>query len=125
MSSAKSLFRNIFHVTPTRSIFCVETLRNSMKTGIRGGGGGGGCPALAGCPSFGCPTQAAGCPIRAGFARVGLLSSLARKVGAPSFPRFWERVGILVLLMTGAALAQQPITDPAKLQSKTIENMQT
>jgi len=34
-------------------------------------------------------------------------------------------VGILVLLTTGVSLAQQPITEPAKLQSKTVENMQT
>jgi len=78
-----------------------------MKTKIRGGGG-----------------YPVGCPIRAGFARVGLLSSLTRNVGAPPFSRFWERVGVLILLMTGAAIAQQPVTDPTKLQSKTVENMQ-
>ncbi len=33
-------------------------------------------------------------------------------------------MGILVLLMTGAAPAQQAVTDPTKLQSKNVENMQ-
>jgi len=99
-----------------------------MKTRIRGGGGGGGYPIN--------PTEA-GCPIRAGVARVGLFSSLTKNVGAPSFPRSWGRVGVrtlrdasgvlfcaLLLLAAVPLLSQQPITDPAKLQSKTVENMQ-
>ncbi len=55
---------------------------------------------------------------------MGLFLSYFRNLGAPSFPRFWERVGILLLVLTGLALAQPPLTDPAKLQSRTIENMQ-
>src|ERR1017187_4584924 len=39
MRFAKSLFRNNIHITPTRSILCAETVRNSMKTRTRGGGG--------------------------------------------------------------------------------------
>src|ERR1019366_10072579 len=40
MTLAKSLFRNTFRITSTLSILCAETIRNSMKTRIRGGGGG-------------------------------------------------------------------------------------
>src|SRR5450755_471653 len=98
MSSAKSLFRSTFHITATRSILCAENLRNSLKTRIRGGGGGGGY--------FACTPRIVGCPIRASFARVGLF------------------VSALWLVFTVPLLSQHPITDPAKLQSKTIENMQ-
>src|ERR1017187_7736617 len=101
MTFAKSLFWNNIHVTPMRSILCAETVRNSMKTRIRGGGGG--------------------TPIRPTHSQVG----------NTCFPRNLKLetrnslAGVLFLLITGAALAQQPITDSAKLQSKTVENMQS
>jgi len=44
---------------------------------------------------------------------------------APSFAVFWQRVGILLLLVTCPAVSQEPLTDPAKLQSRNVENMQT
>jgi dipeptidyl aminopeptidase/acylaminoacyl peptidase len=69
----------------------------------------------------------AGCPIRASFVRVGLFPKNVG-AGAPSLsPAFGDRVGALILLVALAALpalAQQPVTDPTKLQSKNVENMQ-
>ena len=139
MTSAKSLFHRTFRVTPTRSRLCTEFSRNSLKTRIRGGGGYPtgrtlGAPPLS--PAFGVRVGI-GCPIRASFARVGLLSSLTTNVGAPSFPYFLERVGVrtlrialgvpicaLMLLASLPSFSQQAITDPTKLQSKNVENMQ-
>ncbi len=65
----------------------------------------------------------AGSPTQAFFACVGLFLAYFRNLGAPSFRVLCERVGI-VLLLTLCTFAQQPLTDPAKLQSKSIENMQ-
>src|ERR1039457_5320593 len=101
MRFAKSLFRYNFHITPMRSILCAETVRNSMKTRIRGGGGG--TPI---CPTH--PRVGNECFSR--NLKLETRNSLAL---------------LLLLLITVAAFAQQPITDPAKLQSKTVENMQT
>ena len=102
MLFVKSLFRNIFRLTHLPSIAWRQLTRNPMKTRNFVGGGEGGTSA---CSSTACPTR-------------------------PSFGRvaFADRMGILILLLALAALpsaSQQPITDPAKLQSKTVENMQT
>src|ERR1035441_6369985 len=100
MSSAKSLFRNTFHITPMRSIVCAETVRNFMKTRIRGGGGYPtghtlGAPPMS--PAFG-DRVGTGCPTEsrrwiAWFSRNLKLETRN------------SLVGILVLLMTGAAIA--------------------
>src|ERR1035441_3052625 len=79
MRFAKSLFHNNIRITPTRSILCAETVRNSMKTRTRGGGGDNPI----------CPTHS--------------------RIGRAFFSRNLKLetrnclVGILVLLMTGAA----------------------
>jgi dipeptidyl aminopeptidase/acylaminoacyl peptidase len=86
MPAAKSLFRNIFYITYTRSIIYAQLLRNFFITGNFGGGRHP-APALK--------------PLHI------LLSSF------------------LLTACTLSAAAQQAITDPTKLQSKTIENMQT
>ena len=124
MTSAKSLFHRIFRITPTRSRICAEIVRNSLKTRIRAGGGEGRTTRVS--------------------------SSLARSLGAPSFPGIWERVGLsnpgetdgwpplstihyplstlflalLITTLTISALSQEAITDPAKLESKTVADMQ-
>ncbi len=67
-----------------------------MKTRNFNGGGEGGTQ---------CPTRG-WCPIRASFARVGLCTSA------------------LGLVLSIPVFAQQPLADPAKLQSRTVENMQ-
>ena len=123
MSSLKSLFRNIFRITPTHPIICAIFPLQLLDSGDSRGEGGTPCPA---------PTsvQIAGCPTRGGLARVVLFASLLKRLGAPFFPCFWERVGIHTLLIILAtlsalpALAQQAITDPTKLQSRNVENMQ-
>ena len=86
MPTAKSLFRNIFDITYTRSIIYAQLLRNFFITGNFGGGRYP-APALK--------------PLHI------LLSSF------------------LLTACTLSAAAQQATTDPTKLQSKTIENMQT
>jgi len=35
-----------------------------------------------------------------------------------------ERIGVLILLTTAVGFSQQPLTDPTKLQSRNVENMQ-
>src|ERR1035438_6185633 len=91
MFTAKSLFHKTFRVTHTPARSYAETVRNSMITRIRGGGGG-----IPGWPTH-------------------------SRVGNACFSRNLKLetrnslVGILVLLMTTAAIAQQPITDPDKL----------
>jgi len=59
---------------------------------------------------------------------VGLFPSALKNLGAsPLSPAFGDRVGVLILLIAAAALpvlAQQAITDPTKLQSRNVENMQ-
>jgi len=44
-------------------------------------------------------------------------------LGCPTQASF-ACVGLLLLLVVGAAFAQQPLTDPTKLQSRNIDNMQ-
>ena len=121
MFSVKSLFRSIFRATPLPSIFCRQLTSNSIRMRNLGVGGEGGTSAFlsAGFTAY------TGCPTRPSFARVGLVASSFRKRSAPSFPRFSERVGILVLLTTSVAFSQDALTDPTKLQSKNLENMQS
>jgi len=80
-------------------------------------GGGGGTPSkstYAGVPSSPRSWEKAriqilliaGCPIRASFARVGLF------------------VSALWLILIVPVFSQQPLTDPTKLKSRTVENMQ-
>src|SRR5271166_5157685 len=115
MPTPQSLFHTIFRVTPTPARFCTEFCRNSLKTMIRGGGGG--TPSkstYAGVPSSPRSWEKAriqilliaGCPIRASFARVGLF------------------VSALWLILIVPVFSQQPLTDPTKLKSRTVENMQ-
>src|SRR5271166_4333525 len=110
MFPANSLFKRIFRITPTRSAAYAQILRNSIKTRNFGGGGEGGYP--SGCP----------------FACVALSCPSQHTPGAPPLsPAFGDRVGALVLLVALTALpafSQQPITDPTKVQSKNVENMQ-
>ena len=111
-----------------------------MKTRISGGGGEGGTPNTfsRSHPERGRAEQSAseskdlifaGCPTRPSFGRVGLFASTPETEGAPPLsPAFGDRVGILVLLIcswtTLFCFAQPAITDPTKLQSRNIENMQ-
>ena len=76
-----------------------------MKTRIRGGGGEGGTPL---------PSSTLGHPERSDRRERSRRTSVALLT-----------FGVFVVLTTLPSLAQQPITDPAKLQSKTVENMQT
>ena len=105
MNSAKSLFHRIFRVTPTRSRFCPSNTPQPLcLQDFASIGGRGGYPNLA-------------------VGQVGLSSVPLQNVGAPSLRALCERVGIVVLLSL-SCLAQSPVTDPAKLQSRNIENMQ-
>ena len=45
-------------------------------------------------------------------------------MGVPSFYRFWEGVGIIVLSISSISLAQPAIADPTQLKSRNVENMQ-
>lgn len=95
MPPRNSLFENTFHITPTRSrLWQALTKHPLCFQDFAFRGGRGDTPHTAGRPT------------RAGFARVGLFASL------------------LSLFLTAAAFPQQAITDPTKLQSKNVENMQ-
>ena len=95
MFTAKSLFHTIFHVTLTPARFCAEFCRNSLKTRIRGGW-----------------RYPAGCSAHSRFRNV------------------WVPLFAISLVGARPAIAQQPlpapaaVTDPTKLESRTIENMQ-
>src|SRR5215472_3032781 len=71
-----------------------------------------------------CVTKVTGCPAPPSFGRARLFPSAAKNLGVPSFDRFWESVGIIVLSISSISLAQPAITDPAQLKSRNVENMQ-
>src|SRR6516165_6043572 len=133
MTSAKSLFWTNLRVTPTRSRFCAENLRNFLKTRNRREEGGTSQQNSVSCHPERSDHAIAGCPTRTSFGRVGLfagappLSPVFRdraRIQSPSFPQLLERIGVLILLTTAVGFSQQPLTDPTKLQSRNVENMQ-
>src|SRR5271165_3934254 len=108
MFNAKSLFHRIFRITPTVSGIYRQISRNSMKTRISGGGGEGGTPRLSSTLCH---------PERSDPATAGERSRRT--------PLTLLTLGVFVILTISPSFAQSALTDPTKLQSRNVENMQT
>ncbi len=118
----KSLFSKILHVTLTRSIFCEPSSKTTQSfQDFADRVGEGGIPGYAPNtvqPEIACQDYQFINVCRpygnGGDSSQGTTSSLARSSTLVAF-----------LLLSAAAFAQTVITDPAKLESKTVPDMQT